>query len=257
MSLYCVSYARDFPWLLYLFKSTERYCRGFKEFVLAVPETDVDALEAMYPFLAPGGDVAKALGLDMPVHTYIFDESYFHDHHMAAMSARLNADGVCEGDMVLNIDSDCVWIAETTPQLFIHPNNWAINLFTNYRIEPGKPDWPSPWRRSTELALCEPVIAETMRRHPGVFWRDSYESFRKHIEKVHHKTLEEYLRPLKRGEFSEFCSLGYYCMKHEPGYHWIDSESAEKPVSTVHQFWSFNGVNHPEVQAKLRELGLL
>jgi hypothetical protein len=78
------------------------------------------------------------------------------------------------------------------------------------------------------------------------------------MENVHRKSLAEYLRPLKRGEFSEFCALGAFATIYETHYHWIDAESLERKQSEcVHQFWSFHGVNHPSVVAKLKEFDLL
>lgn len=252
MSIMIVSYARDFPWLSFLFRSIGRHCEGFNEIVLVIPEQDL-------PQLGPN---QEALGLRKPkgknvpeVKVMTFEET-MSDPHIDALLCRCSADLCCESDLVLHCDSDCVFVEETTPEHYIHPNNWAINLYSPFKVVDHKP-WPSHWGPCTERALGEPVPNETMRHHPFIGWRDTHFNFRKHIEKVHGKSLGEYLHPLKKGQFSEFCALGAFAMKHEPGYYWIDADSAERPLEKLWQFWSWHTVSHHTVQAKLRELGLL
>lgn len=250
VSIYVVSYERDYPWLEFLFRSIAKHCTGFLELIIAVPETDIGALEKMFP-------VTRKLGIPFPVHTVVFDDSEYADKHMAAMEARLNADLCIGGDACLNVDSDCCFLKKTTPELFFDQNKHVINLFSPFTTINGKV-WPTHWGASTERALGEYVPNECMRRHPNLYYRETYSRLREHIKKVHGKTWDEYLKPLKRGGFSEFCCLGAYAMAHEGAYRWIDAESPERSNSDcLWQFWSFSGTSDPSVQAKLKELELL
>lgn len=251
ISLFVVSYAKDFPWLTPLTRSIAKHCAGFHEIVLAIPEQDADALPA---------------DIDMDVVT--FQENGLSGF-MSHQFQKCCADLFCTGNLITYVDSDCVFISPTTPATYLDEFDWAINLFSKYKAT-GTTEhggwWPSPWKACTEKVLGEPVEYETMRRHGATIWRDSLRRFREHVFKVQGRPLEEFLRPLKRhmpnaDSFSEFNAIGSFCKNHkEPGYRWIEAESDEAKTlpNNLHQFSGFHfRVIDPTVQAKLREFGLL
>lgn len=238
-ALHIVTYWRDVPWLPTLLKSIGRHCTGFHEIILCIPNRDRCLLD----------------GFGLTKEKIItFDEQY--DGHMAHCYMKLSADEHTDADLICHVDSDCVFKSDCTPNTFIRDGK-PMNLYTPFTIADGK-EHPSHWRKGSEEALGEKVKYETMRRHGNIYWRDTYRKLRNHIEKVHNKSLFEYLRPFKRGVFSEFCTIGAFAMQHEPmNYSFIYDKDPKCPPSPIHQFWSFHGIQHPDVQAKMKEFGLV
>ncbi len=253
-SMLIVSYERDFPWLEYLYRSIERHVNGFHEIVLALPEQDEKPYKKMYG--------KRKWKFDCPLRVVYFEEGEL-DPHIAALYCRCCADEITTGDFVLNVDSDCVFIAPTDPEIYFDLTFGAkpILLYAQFEVRDGKP-WPSHWGPCTSEALGFTVEYEVMRRHPAVHYRSLYPKFRSHVESVHSKSFYDYLIGRKRSglnapTFSEFTSLGAYAWYYMHNrYLWI-LDGPQRPADHVHQFWSFFGVQNKEVQAKLKELDLL
>lgn len=236
-ALLVVTYHRDLPWIPYLLKSIHRHCTGFSEVVIAIPNRDLHLLNKF------GLTKERVVGFDEII-----------DGHIHHCYIKLTADEYTDCETITFIDSDCVFTSKTTPDMLMCDNKPML-LYTPFEIRDGK-EWPSHWRAGAEAALGHPVGVETMRRHGITYRRDTLSRLRDHILKFHGKPLLEYLSPFKRGIFSEFCTAGAFAYYHEPHNYCLVHDS-QAPPKTHHQFWSFHGVAHPEVQAKLREFDLL
>jgi hypothetical protein len=222
--------------------------------VLAIPDQDEEAYKQMY------GN--KEWKFDCNFKVQLFEEGEL-DPHVSALYCRCCADEICQGELIAHVDSDCVFVAPTDPEIYLDTTFGVkpILLHTPFELRDGKP-WPSHWQACTSEALGFVVEQEVMRRHPSIYWAKMLPEFRQHILQIHGKDLYEYLLPRKRhglgaGTFSEFTAMGGYAFYFwHNRYRWIP-DGPERPPDHLHQFWSFHTVHNEEVQAKLREFGLL
>jgi hypothetical protein len=243
-SLFIVSYKGDFDWLPYLFKSIDRHCKGFDEAVLALPEQDVPLLKAP--------KWLKVVG---------YSDKSFASSFMGHLWAKLSADQFCSGDVVVMLDSDCIFTGLTTPATYITQDGKCINLCTKYSTLGDS----VPWQPCTEKVLGRAVEYETMRRHGNCYPRELFPRLRQHIEKVMRRPMKELLELIKdRGSakdvtvFSEFNTAGAYGMYFMPdSFQFIDTEKEKVPANPIHQFWSKHRANHSDVQKVLKEHKLL
>lgn len=242
-SLFVVSFRGDFDWLPFLFRSIEKYCHGFHEVVLAVPTGD-----------------AALLGL-MPTNVKVveFPEDGFMSGFMCHQWIKLNADKYCSGDVIVHVDSDSVFIAPTTPQTFLTSDNKCINLCERFENAGDA----QVWQASTEMTVGRKVEFETMRRLGLCYPRECYKGLRDHFEKVNRRPLREYLeaipaRGTAKETFSEFNAIGAFGMYFMADrFKFIDVGKEKKPENTIHQFWSIDRPTQEDVQAKLKEFGLI
>lgn len=243
-SLFIVSYRGDFDWLVYLFRSIAKHCKGFLEVVVAVPSQDVSLLKS------PAG--ITVIG---------YDDASFVSSFMGHLWAKLTADKFCKGDIVVMVDSDCVFIAPTTPQTFITSDGKCINLCEKYESLGDS----VPWQHDTEWVLGRPVEYETMRRHGNCYPRELFQKLREHIERIMRRPLKELLELVpyrgSRGTFqafSEFNTAGaygmYFMAEH---FKFIDVEKEKVPVNTIKQFGIENKPTHADVQKFFAEHKLL
>lgn len=243
-SLFIVSFRGDFDWLTYLFRSIAKHCKGFLEVVVAVPNQDVSLLKA------PSS--VKVIG---------YDDKSFLSSFMGHLWAKLTADKFCKGDVIVTVDSDCVFIAPTTPQTFLTPEGKCVNLCQKYASLGNT----VPWQHDTERVLGRKVEYETMRRHGNCYPRELFQKLRDHIEVVMRRPLKELLELVPgRGSkstfqaFSEFNSAGAYGMYFMPDhFKFIDVEAEQEPENTIKQFWSLNRPTHPDARKVLAEHKLL
>lgn len=260
-SVFVVSYGVDVPWLVPMFKSFSKNLSGFHEIVLAFPTRDLKVLKKYCPWLVNNKPEDGPV-FDCPVKLVEFDEEPM-DGHIASLYAKCTADQCTSGDFVLFCDSDCVFFAPTDPEIYFDLTFGAkpIWVYRPFEIRNQKP-WPSHWKECTSEALGFEVAYETMARHPSLTYRSMLPAFRTHIEQIHGRDLYDYLLPRKRHghgskTFSEFCSLGAFAFYYwHNRYRWIE-DGPETPPTHLKQFWSFHTVNNPDVQAKLKEFGLL
>ena len=242
VSLFCVTHAGDSDWLKYLLKSIAMNCSGFHETVLAIERGREG------PITSFGLTLEKIRFYENPKHI---------DPYMLHMHAKCSADQLCTGDYICYVDSDCVFRSATTPDTYFHDGK-PIVLYQSYASLGNA----VPWQVPTERALGFPVSIETMRAHGATYKREHLEEFRTHIQKVHGKSLHDYLSKWSRhthspDTFSEFCAIGAWLDKfHHDEYHWVNTETDPLPPNPIRQFWSFHRANHPDVQAEMRTYGL-
>jgi hypothetical protein len=219
-TLLTISYRGDFPWLPYLLRSVGKYVTGFDEFVIAVPRQDKHLLDQF------GLTKEKVVTIDESGF-----KSPFHAHQFWMM----NADQLCSGDYITNIDSDCLVIAPMTPETYITPDGKCINLCTRYG-----PTCDSPWAPGTANMLGRSVEWETMRRHGITLPKDLYAKLRQRVMDVHNKTLAEIMQPMGRAancsEFNILGAFGYYFMPDR--FRWIDTDTEPVPPNPIYQSWS-------------------
>lgn len=227
-SIFVKSYPQDYQWLGYCLKSIEKFCTGFHEIVVAIPRSHPLPLTK-----------EKILLLDVP-------ETY-----LSQQVTKLNADHHCEGDFILHVDSDCVFVKPTTPEDY---------------IKNGKPDWwmadwdsindggktKKAWFHVMAKCLQDCPQYEFMQRVDVCCPRDLYGEFRAFIERTHGIPMDAYVMNQPGHEFSEYNTLAQFCHTyHHDRFNWIDV-SENKPEPSVRQYWSWGGLT-PEIEKEINE----
>lgn len=244
-SIFIVSFKGDFDWLKYLLRSIEKYCKDFLEVVVAMPQQDVEY------FKNPSN--AKIIG---------YEDGSFKSSFMGHLWAKLCADKFCKGDVVVMVDSDCIFTKPTTPAMFVTHDNRCINLCTKYSVL-GK---SVPWQKDTERVLGRKVEYETMRRHGNCYPIGLFQKLREHMEKVLRRPIKELLELVpNRGSkntfeaFSEFNSCGAFGMYFMPErFQFLDTEKHKIPENTIFQFSGAHGrASAPDAQKAFAQHGLL
>src|SRR3990167_1930136 len=232
-SILIVTHAKDKEWLEPCLKSIFKFCSGFHEVVVALPNRDKAEL---FPILTR-----------YPVKSWGFDEVEGHgfNHHQAVICM---ADQICEdADLILHVDVDCMFVEPVTLQDYII-NDKPVLLIENYErfrtVHPGV----FYWKQCTEKALGMPCTYETMRRHPAVHWKETYCKTREMVESAHKKPFLQYMLEQKDSfpqTVSEFNMLGSVAAHfYKDRYHIIDLEHQARPKDKLIQFWSHGGLNY-------------
>jgi hypothetical protein len=239
------SYPVDYDWLSHLWASFSRVC-GYRNIVLI--------LEEQYP--APPNLPSNAV----IARTRRYEDTEFPSDQGAVIE-RLRAWQHSDADRLLYVDSDCVWSRE-------------VNLQTEPTINAEKPIvlWRD-WSESGGAAfLAEPARrtlgyhpkVETMCRYPFCFPRETLKACWDFIggeDRLLNLTTkaERDASPEKPASYllppTDWNVIGNYALVYGldavTPVHW---SKAGPPC--VHQFWSWHRAAHPDVQAKMWELGL-
>lgn len=231
VSVYIRSYARDFPWLEYCFRSIEMRLRGYCELIVQIPSADMPKLPRI-----PEG--AKVHGATETCTGYI-----------AQQISKLNCDALCRGDYILHIDSDCILTRE------IHVDEF---------FEDGKPmlltrEWDNVgqavcWREPTLKATGLEPAFEYMACMPIIHRRLIYEMCRNRIAGTHKESANRYVA--RQETFSEFNCLGAVAAHYMPDKYVIrPAAPGTDNFPRMRQFYSWGGMT-PEVMAEIAAAGL-
>jgi len=240
----------DREWLGYALRSMSRFCFGFLEIVLLVADYDKKHFQSFSN---------ESASPPVRLKTYKGDPK---KPMLSCMAAICHAEEYCQGDLVLNTDSDCVFTQSTAPATFLVDNKpiLLVRTFESLRQRPGY-----VWKKPTETCLRIPVTHETMARHPAVHWKDIYLPFRRFIEDAHGTQFMQFA--LSGPEcfpwfWAEFPALGFYVMTKCPErYHLVDVSSLSEDEITkqwkthIYQGWSHfnpNAKSHMEAAERQR-----
>jgi len=233
------SYAKDEPWLKYCLRSIVKFCSGFNNVIVIVPEYDQFVFSWVDKY-APN------------VHLRTYPGNRIKPM-LECMSQLCYSDMYCNGaDLVLHTDSDCVFTQPVSPETYFK-NGKPVLLARTYASLRNQP--PYCWKASTENCLRIPATHETMVRHPAVYWTDLYPSFRNKVEEVHGEGFHDYTTKgpnVFPWYWAEFPALGFWAMQQFPNkYEVIDvSGFNEKDIEEqfkreMHQGWSHWDATNP------------
>jgi hypothetical protein len=236
VSLFYKSCAKDFEWLRYSRDSVRKFCSGFHEIVLCLPEGET---------------------FDWPEANIVHVREDFTGYCFQ-QAVKTFADTWCSGDFITFQDSDTV---------FSRPMD-ASELFRD-----GKPIWitrpygearsdQQVWRKPTEAFLGDSVDFEGMYRHPMTTSRVALQRMRGFCQFKHGISMDEYIRRLSDSSrplalvFSEFNALSAFANRHCPEeFHWIDASKEEPPPACSFQGYSHGGEQRKQEDlAKFREI---
>jgi uncharacterized protein DUF6492 len=223
VDIFIRSYYKDFQWLRYCLRSIEKYSRGFRKTILVVPRSSAERL--------------AWFGLDQRVETHICDN--FADDYLGQQVTKLHADTYTDADFICHVDSDCVFRRKITPHDLVCGGK-AIIPITSYRACPEEVGW----QRLSERFLSRPVEYDFMRRQPLVFPRWLYAAIRIQTERLHKKSLHDYVNSQPARGFSEYNALGgfaYY--NHFDGFIWRERCEWVPDESFCRWYWSWGGIS--------------
>lgn len=216
-----VSYAPDAKWAEYCLRSITRFASGFSSLTVVVPNKHKAFFSVM---CATHGAILKG---------YELNEAKPFLHHEII---KLTADQwvPADTDLVLHIDSDCVFTAPVTPETYQHEERPILmrEYYHDFQfVDPNR----HQWKHCAEHALGFECKWETMCRHPGVFWVPHYAEMRAHIAARHGKSFEDFVfscteHPLG---FTEFPTIGAFVVeKHPADYCLVES------INTPRAMWN-------------------
>jgi len=238
--LFIVTCGKDFGYLKYCLLSIAKYCKRFNYLRVLVPANDADAAEKMIadaniPF------PSKAYGHCEP-------EGKGFLWHMRQI---VHADTFTDAERIAHLDSDCIFTRLTEPDHFATAEGKIILRYEPFAIINKRHPQMNRWQVCTQACLRFPVLYETMRAHPGVFHRSTYQLARKLMEQATGHPVDDYILSCQNAfpqTFAEFNTLGNVAMeKQRELYHPVlQRGDAPDPPTPIQQFWSHGSINEPQ-----------
>ena len=212
-ALFIKSYKPDFVWLKYCLRSIKKFCTGYHEVVIVVPNSD---LEAAKEFVTD----EKLIGIDEPPNGYLYQQV-----------VKLNAHKYTECELIQYHDSDCIFITPTSPTDYME-NGKPWMYCTPYE----KVGDAIMWQGCVEKILGFKDDMERMRRHGMTYLRTSLLS----IQDAHPNVNETIMQQPGR-HFSEFNLMGSFVAKNEPNnYIWKNTDEQAIIPERMKQFHSYS-----------------
>ena len=233
VSLFIVTYAKDFPYLEYCLRSIKKFATGFCGVTILVPTKDVPALRLLLKQTAMEGVNVK--------HGYEWKDKGMLWH----MAQVCRADEWCpNADYIAHWDADCIFTAPVTPETFFKDGKPLLRYEPFESLAKRHPGiWN--WKIAAENALPFNVADEFMRGHPEVYAPDTYKKTRQLIEEKHKVSFNEYVRSCKNAypqTFAEHPTLGAVAATcFSDSYSLSDCSRQSNPDKSsypVVQFWS-------------------
>lgn len=216
-----VSYAPDAVWLSYCLRSIRRWATGFGEVRVVYPERDDTA---MWPRVTEYG------GTPVP-----YDEPAGPLGHLYNNLTKCKADLYCQSNHILHVDSDCIFVRETSPAEFFY-NGLPILLGRAWENAADAICWREPVTRA--LGFTPPY--ETMARLPIIHNRLAYSLTRTHVAGVVGMDFDRFVLGTKNTfpyGFCEFNTIGGIALSQLAQYYHF-TEVPPYPESPVRQLWS-------------------
>ena len=229
-AIFVRSYWKDLDWLHLCLSSIERFCRGFDEVVVVMPEST-------RPWM---------LRSPVPRGVRICFSPNYPDDYLGQQVTKLQADLIVDADLITHVDADCIFTRVT------HPCDLAPGgrpqVLTRPIAELGR---HYPWRRPTEEFLGFPVELDFMQHPPFVYPRWLYPLLRRHCLDVHGLPIERYVTSRPTRGFSEFNVLGAYAYHyHAANFEFPRAGSANAPSPHCDWYWSWGGLT-PEIRQRI------
>ncbi len=223
-SIFIKTWKNDLKWLDYCLKSIKKFGSGFEEVVVV---TDSDCLDKTR-------EIAKTARVESVVK---WPNGYIHQQWV-----KLNVDSYVHTDLVLYVDSDCIFFKEFSPESFMKYDK-PILLKTRYTELGSDPVSvvAMKWKQITQGYVRWNVDWEYMRKMPMMFHVDSISSVWNFIS-----YFEIRLRKIDKHEFSEFNVIGAYVDRQEPDRYFVTDTHAWCPESVAEHFWSWSGITDEE-----------
>lgn len=231
VDIFIRTYYSDLKWLVYALQSINKFCSGFRDVVIVIPESQ--------KYLLDGFNLTKEKTLTC--------EEY-KDDYLGQQITKLYADSYSDADYILFPDSDTLFTMPVTPKDFTREGKPLI-LKTKYE----KVETAIIWKPVTEKALGYPVEFEFMRRLPFCYHSSTLKSLREYMKDKHGKELNAYIEEQPNRAFSEFNVVGAFADKFERDKYDFQDTDDGLPTLYVRQFWSWGGLTD-EVMTEINDI---
>ena len=227
ITLVYITYRKDFEWLEYSLQSYKKYCTGFKQVFIIVPDEDVQMflpLEKQYGVWIKNYKEFPGLGM---IH---------HELHVCYSDT-----WVQDSDYIAHMDPDNLF---TEPydahKELLKDNNKSIVVARKYATIGIHP--VQNWKRASQDMLNIECPYETMQTMPIAYPRWLYRAARNRVEQVHKCPFETYVMHQKNSfpqTMVEFPLLGAWALHQFPQeFHLVDIDISGEHIRKTHQFWS-------------------
>lgn len=217
-AIFIRSYSKDLPWLSYCLKSIHKYCTGFSEIIVAVPDTELAQFKHLTAETVIGVHDGKPGYLKQQVD-------------------KLAADQHTQADFILHLDSDMCITEPLTPEFFIKDGKpiWIVTPW-----DAMGPTEKRAWFHVMSKCLQESPPYEFMRKCAIMAPRDLYSKFREFIQHTHGISMDAYVMNQPMHEFSEYNCFGFYLwLHHRERIYWHDTTIDGIPKWPFIQKWSW------------------
>jgi hypothetical protein len=263
VDLFIKTFPRDYPWLPYLLRSIEKFCRGFR-YVIIVHEGDLPT-----PY-APKGCEVFLLPANRPQHDPDYNDrvslGYQYQKAIKVMWPGFYGPAVPMPDAVVQVDSDMIFARPTTPESF--RQDCAPVWLRREWVDMDHPESWAAWGPGMEwFARGNPVLWNYMVRPGFYLTREATTAFGNHLTRTHGMNPYEFFLSREIPHQSEYNLFGLFLQmfadryrwsgmksedeRHHFGYRLLTPEEFEKPCPLL-QFHSWtqcdqNGQIHPDI----------
>jgi len=225
LSIFIRTYRGDSKWLAYCLYGIKKFVKH-DELIIICPKGD---RQIIY-------DVAK----DYDHKLYTTKEKC--NGYLAQQADKLRSPEWCTGDIIMIVDSDCIFKEPVGIDTFIKDEK-PILLRTKYSSMDGA---VLQWQSITEKAIGFRSDWEYMRRLPLLFWRDTLIAVKNAFPNI-----QNHIEQQKGHEFSEFNFIGQFIEKWENHKYSIINTEEFLPKEVCAQFWSWSKMtNNEEIMIK-------
>lgn len=224
IDIFIRSYSGDFKWLKYALMSIDKFCTGFRNIVIVVPDGSYGAISSI--------PIPERI---RPIVVFKKCPNYQNDYQ-GQQYTKMTAHHYTDADAVLFTDSDTIFIEPTSPGDFMEGDLiWAYK--TPY--DRGIIGEAMCWKEPTEKALGFQVQYEYMRRLPMMYRTDTLARIERYMDEKN-TPLESVI--LEKGK-SEFNILGAFADAFEKDkYIFLNTEGRALVPQKVNQYWSWGGL---------------
>lgn len=219
--------SKDLPWLDYCLRSIDKFASGFSELVIMADE-DCRGSHVL--------DDRAVHYCPVPANGYLYQQV-----------CKMNADRLLKSELILFVDSDCVFTTAFSPSSFIKDGKPVL---LKERWDRFAADHPVHcWKAITERHTSLKADFEYMRRMPLIHDRKVLELIR-----YTQPWLAASLLNRSDREFSEFNVMGVYADTIIPDrYSMVEVGIDPLPDAVCRQFWSWGGVT-TEIQQQIEAI---
>ncbi len=239
-SILIKSFKKDFGWLAYCLKSIHKFATGFSEVVVIIPD-DCDlplTAERLVKIHEPG-PVASSPNNHGTGYTF-------------QQIVKMNADKYTTSDMVVHLDSDCVFTKPVTPNDLMVDEKplWLMTPFAD--ILPTDKNLEAHFESIKAFSGIPPEF-EMMRRHSQMIPRWAYGCFRNYVQEKHGQSFETWALSQPFRGVTEFNFIGQFLHREFPNFIHFHDTRFGIPPSFVEQYWSWSGIT-PEIRLAMEAL---
>lgn len=243
VDIFIKTYRNDFRWLIYCFKSINKFATNYNKVIVVMPEEDKDLF--------------NSFGFDFPEKMKVFYVKEKGNPYLFQQIVKMSAHKYSKADYIKYLDSDCILNKPFDAHSLIYDGKPEI-LYRSYLDDFGKNqvDGAICWQLPTSKFLGQRVASEYMCRHIFCYHRTTLSSLEHWLKETRQTTLEEYI--LSQESFSEFNAIGAWSQIHEPEkYVFVDTNKGWTYVDPqVEQIWSYAKVDGDEGSKKEYARGL-